>query len=101
MSHPNRCESRKDHVMSDSEFDDQLLLTRKEAAAYKGLSGESSLRDAESRGLESTTDAGGRVLYTKGALDRWIVKSKEPSESKKNTVLRTAQKARAHEERER
>jgi hypothetical protein len=83
------------------EFDATLLLTRKEAAAYKGLAGESSLRDGESRGLESATDGDGRALYRKAALDAWKVKCKEPTEARKRRVLEAAQKERAHEARER
>jgi hypothetical protein len=82
------------------DFDTELLLTRKEAADYKGLSGESSLRDAESRGLACITDAEGRTLYRRRALDRWDVKGTEPTDAKKRKVLIAAQKARAHETQE-
>jgi hypothetical protein len=92
--------TKRESDAGEDEFDEDLLLTRKEAAAYKGLAGESSLRDSESRGLESVTGASGRTLYTKSALDRWSVKGTEPSDSKKKTILRAAAKARAHEARE-
>jgi hypothetical protein len=80
---------------------DSLLLTRSEAAKYKGLAGEQSVRDAESRGaLISVGEDAGRAMYRKTDLDAWQVKGKEPSAAQKKTVLRNAARAREQEARE-
>jgi len=76
-------------------------LTRAEAARYVGVNGESAIRAAEDRGLESTTDGGGQVWLSTAALDAFKWRNKLPTLAKRAAIVRQAQRAREHEARER
>jgi hypothetical protein len=78
-----------------------VLLTRSEAARYVGLSGESAIRAAEDRGLETAVDASGQVWLSQAVLDAWKWRTKLPSKAKRAAVLRQAARNREREARER
>ncbi len=90
--------------MSDASSDfapEEHWLTRAEAARYVGVSGESTVRAAESKGLRGTTDPNGQVWHTPDALDTWTWRGKPPTPTEKARVLRDARKARQQEARAR
>jgi len=78
-----------------------VWLTRSEAARYVGENGESAIRAAEDRGLESASDSTGQVWLATEVLDAFKWRSKLPSAAKRGAVVRQAQRAREHEARER
>jgi hypothetical protein len=80
----------------------EMWLTRAEAARYVGVSGESAIRAAETKGLHhATTDAAGQVWHRPETLDAWKWRAKAPTATHKKRVLREAAKARQHEARTR
>lgn len=79
---------------------DEVLLTRSEAARYKGLSNESAVRDAENRGaVQGTKDENGRTLYRVADLDAWKTKArgKVPTEAAQQKIVHDAYRARQKE----
>jgi hypothetical protein len=78
-----------------------LCLSRSEAARYVGVSGESAIRAAEAKGLQSARDAAGQVWHTPETLDAWKWRVKPPAAAQKARVLREAYKERRQEARAR
>ena len=62
-----------------------LWLSRSEAARYVGVSGESAIRAAEAKGLQSARDAAGQVWHTPEALDAWKWRVKHAGGGAKGT----------------
>lgn len=78
-----------------------VWLTRAEAARYVGASGESSIRAAESKGLEAVRDADGQSWHNPRTLDEWPWRCKRPSSAQRERVLRDAHRSRRQEWRQR
>jgi hypothetical protein len=90
--------------MDDTSFDfvpEETWLTRSESARYVGVSGESTIRAAEAKGLRGIADPSGQVWHTPEALDAWPWRVKPPPPAQKARVLRDARKARQQEARAR
>jgi hypothetical protein len=73
-------------------MNEQPLLNRKQAAAYVGASGESTIRAADTNGLPSRCDASGQRWYLPVVLDAWPWRSKPPSAAARARILREAAK---------
>src|ERR1017187_9299228 len=65
------------------------------------LSGESTIRAAEAKGLRGIADPSGQVWHTPEGLDAWPWRVKPPPPAQKARVLRDARKARQQEARAR
>jgi hypothetical protein len=74
-------------------MNEQALLNRKQAAAYVGASGESTIRAADTNGLPSRCDASGQRWYLPAVLDAWPWRSKPPSAVVRAKILRDAAKS--------